>query len=68
MYEINLEEAIGKQVGTRKVKDIVKYGLDLQTNLSEFHKIRCKRGVYKFKTFEEADQWMIDHTILITQD
>jgi hypothetical protein len=28
-------------------------------------RIRCRRGVYRFKSFEEADQWMADHTVLV---
>ena len=58
--KINLDERIGKTVGRRKPpRDMVAYGLALQTTVSKLCPLRVPRGVYKFKTHEEADQWLI---------
>jgi hypothetical protein len=59
---VNLEETIGKQVGRRRppadplrVEDsTIRRAIDFQRALP------CrmpKRGVYRFHSFEEADQW-----------
>lgn len=60
---INLEETIGKQVGRRKPPtDPLRVASDLNklaTGLlsASGHK-SPRRGVFRFKTHEEADQWM----------
>ncbi len=62
---INLEENIGKQVGRRKPPvDPLRIASDmnqLATGLSNAagHKLP-RRGVFRFRTFEEADQWMMN--------
>ena len=57
---VNLDEKIGKVVGRRKPpRDMVAYGLDLQTTVAELCPPSVLRGVYKFRTHEEADQWLI---------
>jgi hypothetical protein len=61
---INLEETIGKQVGRRKppteplrvASDLNKLATGLLT--ASGHKLP-RRGVFPFKTHEEADQWMM---------
>ena len=60
---INLEETIGKQVGRRKpptdplrvADSTIQRALDFQR---VFPSMMPKRGVYRFRTHEEADQWM----------
>ncbi len=60
---INAEEDIGKVVGRRKkVPDAFESGMKLQTLAAQMHaslKHRwAPKGVYRFKTHEEADEWM----------
>ena len=60
---INFEEKIDRRVGRRKEPaDSLKAGMQLQAAAVEFHralKHRWPKGVYRFKTHEEADQWMM---------
>lgn len=61
---INLEETIGKQVGRRQPPtDPLRVASDLNqlaTGLltAAGHKLP-RRGVFRFHTHEEADQWMM---------
>jgi hypothetical protein len=61
---INLEEDIGKVVGkrTQAPVDAFQTGMGLQSLAVELHKSFRHRwapkGVYRFKTHEEADEWM----------
>ena len=61
---INLEESIGKQVGRRQAPtDPLKVAGDLNHLVSGLleasgHKLPG-RGVFRFHTHEEADQWMM---------
>jgi hypothetical protein len=60
---INVEEKIDKVVGRRtKAPDGFQAGLKLQALAVEFHRsLRhhwAPKGVYRFKTHEEADEWM----------
>jgi hypothetical protein len=60
---INLEETIGKQVGRRKppvdplrvADSTIQRAIDFQR---AFPGIMPKRGVYRFRSHEEADLWM----------
>jgi hypothetical protein len=61
---INVEEKIDRVVGRRtNTLDGLKAGMQLQASAVEFHrgfKHRwAARGVYRFKTHEEADEWMM---------
>jgi hypothetical protein len=63
---INLEETIGKTVGRRVAPaDSFHYGMRLQENGAEmmrtFGRFRIPRGVYRFRSHEEADAWMMKH-------
>ncbi len=61
---VNLEETIGKQVGRRKppvdplhvAGDLNKLATDLLA--ASGHSLP-RRGVFRFHTHEEADQWMM---------
>jgi len=59
---INVEEKIDRVVGKRKAPDSLKAGMQLQSLGAELHKTFkhrwCPKGVYRFKTHEEADEWM----------
>jgi hypothetical protein len=60
---INVEEKIDRFVGRRtKTPDSLEAGMQLQSLGAELHesfKHRwAARGVYRFKTHEEADEWM----------
>lgn len=61
---INIDETIGKTVGRRRPPvDALEAGLAMQrTSLALMsalgHKL-APRGVYRFHTHEEADEWML---------
>ncbi|MBI5385119.1 MAG: hypothetical protein HZA90_10575 [Verrucomicrobia bacterium] len=60
---INVEEAIGKVVGRRtKTPDAFASGMKLQSLAAQMHVSLTQRwapkGVYRFKSHEEADEWM----------
>jgi predicted transcriptional regulator len=61
---VNVEEKIDRFVGRRtRTPDGLKAGMRMQAAGLEFHKAFKHRwlakGVHRFKTHEEADQWMI---------
>jgi hypothetical protein len=61
---VNLEEKIDRFVGGRAMApDSLNAGMRLQAVAVEFHRSFKHRwmatGVYRFKTHEEADQWMM---------
>ena len=60
---INVEEQIDRFVGRRKgTLDSLRAGMQLQATAAQLHKSLKHRwmpkGVYRFKTHEEADAWM----------
>lgn len=61
---INLEEKLGKVVGRLPHRSPGEF---LERKAREFQslglKLPCPRGVYRFKTFEEADAWEMKHRI-----
>lgn len=63
-FPINMEEKIGKTVGRRTgIADPVAYAMDLQRTANSLRRQTvgrglCPKGVFKFKTHEEADAWM----------
>lgn len=67
---INLEDPIGKTVGRRAAPaDTLKYGLSLQRSLVELGgRFAVRRGVYRFHSFEEANEWMMNAIIHRTGD
>jgi hypothetical protein len=59
---INCEEFIGKTVGRRGVPmDTLKYAGELNQTLGALGPLRIRKGVYRFHSHEEADQWLMDH-------
>lgn len=61
---INTEEQIGKTVGRRRIADSWKGGMRLQETANQFrtsfgHGGICPRGVFRFNSHEEADEWMM---------
>ncbi|MFZ2278611.1 MAG: hypothetical protein WAW39_12465 [Prosthecobacter sp.] len=56
---VNVEEFIGKTVGRR----VPPSGAGLQKTLNQALKTQkrglCPKGVYRFKSHEEADAWMV---------
>lgn len=60
---INVEERIDKIVGRRtRTPDALQSGMQLQSLAVELHRSLghrwARKGVYRFRTHEEADQWM----------
>ncbi|MFM8716655.1 MAG: hypothetical protein ACKOF3_07725 [Spartobacteria bacterium] len=65
---INIEDPVGKVVGRRTAPaKLVSTPQETEAN-RQWAKAgffpRIKRGVYKFKSEEEADQWLMDHMTL----
>lgn len=61
---INVEEKIDRFVGRRtQTPDAWRAGMQLQRTAAQLHKSlkHCwmPKGVYRFKTHEEADEWMM---------
>ena len=58
---IKSEEFIGKTVGRRRTPpDSLSYASALQQTMGAMAFPRIKRGVYRFHSHEEADQWLMD--------
>lgn len=60
---VNVEEQIDRFVGRRtSAPDSLKTGMQLQSTAAQLHQSFghrwCPKGVYRFKTHEEADAWM----------
>jgi hypothetical protein len=62
---INLDDPVengGKIVGKRRLKDSFRYGMQLQAAGAELSSTlnlpRPKKGVYRFRSFAEANEWM----------
>jgi hypothetical protein len=65
---INYEEKIGKTVGRRTApRDMFAYGMALQKSgvaLAKALGVRgLPRGVFRFRSHEEADAWLMEHQI-----
>ena len=62
---INIEEKIGKTVGRRVLRDGFRYAMGMQKLAVEFQKTfrhpRYPKGVFRFKSFEEADAWTMKY-------
>ena len=61
---VNCEERIDRFVGRRAAgADSLRAGMQLQETAAQLHQSFKHRwmpkGVYRFKTHEEADEWMI---------
>ena len=61
---ISIEEHIGKTVGRRvPPRDAFRFAMGLQKTAAELeramHRGLCPKGVFRFRTHEEADAWMI---------
>jgi hypothetical protein len=64
---VNIDDPVGKTVGRRRPPGkLVASPRETEANRQwgklEFFP-RIKRGVYRFKSHEEADQWLMDHSI-----
>ena len=64
---INLDDPVGKVVGRRGIADPLQVD-PRETVANEQWRaaglgIRCRRGVYRFQSYDEADQWMMDHMV-----
>lgn len=61
---INLEDPVGKTVGRRRLSDAPKAAMALQDLVNEVRKSQgygaiCRKGVFRFRSYEEADAWMV---------
>ena len=62
---VNCEEFIGKTVGRRHPSGRLQAHSSETVSNQQWQKagfgLRVVRGVYRFHTHEEADQWLMDH-------
>jgi len=61
---VNIEDPVGKVVGKRAnptPRAYLDQAFGLQKTLREFPQPKIPRGVFRFKTHEEADQWLMEH-------
>lgn len=60
---VNVQDPVGKTVGKRRVRDPVAYGMKLQRAAGTLQRaLRVPtgpKGVFRFRTFEEADAWLL---------
>jgi len=64
---VNIDDPVGKVVGKRRpanrlVVSLQETDANRQWAATAFFP-RFKKGVYRFKSHEEADQWLMDHSI-----
>lgn len=63
--KINLEENIGKTVGRRLPPNPLQIQADEIVDSENWRRafggVRVPRGVFKFRTHEEADTWLMNH-------
>jgi hypothetical protein len=58
---VNLEDHPGKTVGRRTVRDAFDFGMQLQHAGGTMRRSNgLPKGVFKFHSHEEADQWILD--------
>ncbi len=59
---INVEEEIGRIVGRKNVSSPAAVCARIQETGREIYRTQgfrvCPKGVFKFRSFEEADEWM----------
>jgi hypothetical protein len=65
---VNIDDPVGKVVGKRRpASTLISSSHETEANrqwaATGFFP-RIKKGVYRFKSHEEADQWLMDHSIL----
>jgi len=62
---INLEDPVGKTVGRRRVPDPLRVVPSEKRSNELWRKAGfaapIRKGVYRFHSHEEADQWLMDH-------
>jgi hypothetical protein len=64
-FPIDMEQRMGKPVGRRaELSDPFACAMGLQRTASKLRRLTvgrglCPKGVFKFKTHEEADAWMM---------
>ena len=59
---INMDEKIGKTVGRRVLPARTgDYGLGLQRSLGQLFRSHVPKGVFRFHSHQEADQWLMNH-------
>jgi hypothetical protein len=59
---VNLDENVGKAVGRRRPADAFATAMKLQKTVNELQSHLtgiCPKGVFRFKTHKEADEWLL---------
>ena len=65
---INVDEPVGKTVGRRRLQDAPKMAMGLQRLVNQVRRSRgfgaiCRKGVFRFHSFEEADEWLMKEIV-----
>jgi hypothetical protein len=59
---ININDPVARTVGRRTATvDPLEYAAGLQRTLNQLAPLRVPKGVFRFNSHEEADQWLMDH-------
>ena len=59
---INIDDPVRKVVGRRRPpQDSLAYGLELQEALNDLAPPRVPKGVWRFRSHQEADAWLMKH-------
>ncbi|MGH8092380.1 MAG: hypothetical protein ACREIF_02755 [Chthoniobacterales bacterium] len=61
---VNVEDTVGRTAGRRGPRDAAKAAMVLQKLVNQLRKSQgygaiCRKGVFRFRSFEEADAWMV---------
>jgi hypothetical protein len=65
---INVEDPVGKTVGRRRLRNAPKAAMALQHFINQVRQSQgygaiCRRGVFRFRSHQEADKWMIKELV-----
>jgi len=65
---INVDDPVGKTVGRRRLQDAPKMAMGLQRLVNQVRRSRgfgaiCRKGVFRFHSFEEADEWLMKEIV-----
>ena len=65
---INVDDPVGKSVGRRRLQDAPKMAMGLQRLVNQVRRSRgfgaiCRKGVFRFHSFEEADEWLMKEIV-----
>jgi hypothetical protein len=60
---LNVDDPVGKTVGRRRLRDAPRTAMGLQRLVNQVRRSQgfggiCRKGVFRFHSFQEADEWL----------